>query len=121
MTKTHRDLAAWKMAMDLVRQVYLLTSSFPDDERYGLTQQTRRSAVSVPSNIAEGAARETKKEFIRYLYIARGSLSELQTQLEIARQLKLGVLPEEALKHIDQLFSVIIGLIRQLRNKPPIT
>ncbi len=75
--KTHKDLDVWNDAMELVTNIYKLTKSFPKDELYGLTSQMRRSAVSVPSNIAEGAARKNKAEFIQFLHIALGSLSKI--------------------------------------------
>ena len=77
--KTHKDLDVWKKSMDLVERVYRRTERFPDSEKYGLTNQIRRCAVSVSSNIAEGAARNTDKEFVQFCYIALGSLSELET------------------------------------------
>ena len=87
MRRQHHELLAWKLAVELVIDLYDLTSSFPPSETYGLTAQIRRAAVSVPSNIAEGAARTTKREFAQFLSIARGSLSEIDTQVEIARKL----------------------------------
>ena len=83
-----RDLRVWQAAMDLVQQVYALTRDFPRHEVYGLTSQIQRSAVSVPSNIAEGHSREHLKEYIHHLSIAHGSLAELETQFEIARRLE---------------------------------
>ena len=77
--RNHKDLEVWKKSMDLVSNIYKITESFPNKELYGLTNQIRRAAVSIPSNIAEGAARNSKKEFIQFLYIALGSLSELET------------------------------------------
>src|SRR5262245_2654509 len=85
--KPHHKLLAWTEAMALVRIVYETTRSFPPEETYGLAAQLRRAAVSVPSNLAEGAARNGKKEFLNLLGIARGSLSELETQLLIAAEL----------------------------------
>ncbi|MUU77864.1 four helix bundle protein [Winogradskyella endarachnes] len=85
--KTHKDLDAWKRTMDLVEVVYKCTQGFPSNEIYGLTSQVRRASVSVPSNIAEGAGRKGDKEFIQYLYIALGSLVEVETQLLIAKRL----------------------------------
>ena len=73
----HKDLDVWKESMNLAREVYLLTQTFPKEERYGITSQIRRSAVSIPSNIAEGAARSSDKEYIQFLYISLGSLAEL--------------------------------------------
>jgi len=75
--KDHKKLDIWKMSVDLVPEVYEITKKFPKEELYGLTNQVRRSAVSIPSNISEGAARNTEKEFIQFLYIALGSASEL--------------------------------------------
>lgn len=85
----HKELKIWKESMDLVIKIYELTKSFPEDERFGLVSQMRRSALSVPSNIAEGAGRGGSREFARYLAIAKGSSSELETQLEIAFRLSL--------------------------------
>ena len=86
--KTHRDLEAWQMAMDLAMAIYEATDGFPDRERYGLTSQVRRAAVSVPSNIAEGQAYGLMRSCLHYLRIALGSLGEVDTQLEIARRRK---------------------------------
>ena len=85
--RMHHDLRVWQDAMALVPRVYEFSKQFPADERFGLTAQIRRCAVSIPSNIAEGAARSSRKEFAHYLMIARGSLSELDTQLRIAHDL----------------------------------
>lgn len=115
-TKNYRDLLIWQKGMDLVKAVYQLTSSFPKEEIYGLTSQLRRAAVSVPSNIAEGHSRNSDKEFNRFLNISLGSLAEVDTQLEIAKQLKY----EEELKIQEiqamglELRKMIFGLIRKL-------
>ena len=87
MGESFRDLIAWRKAMDLVTQIYRVTKAFPRDELYGLQNQLRRAAVSVPSNIAEGQARFSHKEFHHFLSQARGSLVEIETQLLIARNL----------------------------------
>ena len=87
LNKPHKSLDVWKKAVDLVQQIYDLTRNFPKNEDYSLTSQMRRAAISVPSNIAEGAARQTKKEFMQFLHMAQGSLSELDTQIEIAKRL----------------------------------
>jgi four helix bundle protein len=84
---THKDLQIWQGGLDLVEIVYKLTATFPASELYGLTSQMRRAAVSVPSNIAEGAARQGEKEFIQFLYVALASLAELETQCFIAKRL----------------------------------
>ena len=84
-----KELKIWNKAIDLTVAVYKATSSFPSDERFGLISQSRRSAVSIPSNIAEGAGRNSKKEFSNFLGIANGSSYELQTQLVISNRLSL--------------------------------
>ncbi len=85
--KTHKDLDIWKLGITLVKEVYLLTDTFPSSEKFGLSSQIQRCAVSIPSNIAEGAARQGKKEYIQFLYIALGSLSELETQIIITKEI----------------------------------
>ena len=114
--RRHTELLAWQRAIQLVKEVYRLTSTFPDTERYGLTAQMRRSAVSAPSNIAEGAARNGKAEFLHFLGIARGSLSELDTQRVIARE--LGYCQSDKLieKLIDDVFGLLGGLINSLKT-----
>src|SRR6266850_7125389 len=87
MARPHESLQAWKEAMRLVRIIYDLTNTFPREEIYGLVAQMRRAAVSVPSNLAEGAARASRKEFSQFLSVAKGSLSELETQLLISADL----------------------------------
>lgn len=89
-TQSHRDLVVWQKSKALVLAVYRLTRTFPRDELFGLTNQMRRAAVSIPSNIAEGHGRLNRRELNQFLRIARGSTSELQTQLEIAADLKIG-------------------------------
>jgi four helix bundle protein len=115
--RKHHDLEAWKTAIELVKHIYGLTTTFPPNENYGLTSQIRSAAVSVPSNIAEGCARFTDREFLHFLGIARGSLSELETQLIIARE--LGYLPSDAFptEQLDKTFSLLGGLINHLRKK----
>ena len=88
MDKPQKKLKAWQLAFDIAEKIYAITKSFPDDEKFGLVRQMRKCAVSVPSNIAEGAGRNTKKEFVNFLHIAQGSLSELDTQLELSLQLQ---------------------------------
>ena len=88
MDKPHKNLKAWQLAMDIAEKIYSTTDSFPTNEKFGLISQMRRCAISVPSNIAEGAGRNTKKEFINFLHISQGSLSELDTQLELALRLQ---------------------------------
>ena len=119
MEKPHKKLDAWKLSMDLVIDVYQTTDRFPRQEQYSLTDQIRRAAISIPSNIAEGAARQTKKEFANYLHMAQGSLSELDTQLEIAR--RLGYLDDQSWRILDErmerIDKTISGLIRHVTKK----
>lgn len=116
---THKDLIVWKKSIDFVTELYSLTSRFPDAERFGLTNQMRRCSVSVPSNIAEGEARRSNKEFIRFLYISLGSASELQTQLVISRNLKF-ITPEQYEDfnaQLEEISRMISGLIRSVESK----
>ena len=114
--KTHKDLDVWTKSMDLVEGVYCLTKSFPDSEKYGLTNQIRRCAVSISSNIAEGAARNTDKEFVQFCYIALGSLSELETQLLIAERLKYNQ-NIDILDKVVEIRRMLLGLIKYLKSK----
>lgn len=101
--------------MTLVKDIYQITASFPKDEIYALTSQMRRAAVSIPSNIAEGAARTGDKEFLQFLSISRGSLSELETQLIIAKELGYMLESNEIMLKIDGLFGLLGGLMKSLR------
>jgi four helix bundle protein len=115
-----KGLAAWQKSMDLVETVYRITRSWPQDERFGLTNQVRRAAVSVPSNIAEGHGRSSNVEFLRFVTIAFGSLSEVETQMLIAD--RLGYLsPQDSASIRDQceaVYQVTQGLARFLRQHP---
>ncbi|MBU0559907.1 MAG: four helix bundle protein [Bacteroidetes bacterium] len=115
MDKPHKKLLAWQKAIELVENIYHLTQSFPQDEKYGLTSQIRRSAVSIPSNIAEGTARSTVKDKFHFLIIARGSLSELDTQLEIAK--KLNYTSADDYMFVDNLMDECARLLQGLINK----
>lgn len=115
--KSFKELVVWQKSMDLCEEIYEIVSSFPTSEIYGLTAQLKRAAISVPSNIAEGASRNSTKEFIQFLYIANGSLSEVETQLELAVRLKFSEeekIPIEKIKHIR---AMLLGLIKSLKNK----
>ena len=115
--RAHERLEVWQEAMQLVEMVYLGTAGFPADERFGLTAQIRRSAVSVPSNIAEGAARRSTPEYLRFLSIARGSLSEMSTQLQIAARLGyMKPIPDvDAL--VDRVFARLTALMNALKKR----
>lgn len=113
--KSHEDLKVWQESMTLVENVYALTASFPKEEVYGLTSQIRRSAVSVPSNIAEGAGRQSKAEWIRFLFIAQGSLSELDTQLKIAQRLNYIAEAKEIFSSIFFIRNMLTKLINSIK------
>jgi len=117
--KSHKDLDAWKRSVALVTNIYSITSKFPKEEIYGITNQVRRAAVSLPSNIAEGAARKNSKEFIQFLYIALGSNAELETQILICRNLDYLSEKEsiDILKEINEIRNMILGLIKFLKKK----
>ena len=110
MTRPHYNLLAWQTAIALVKEVYKLTQSFPSSEIYGLSAQMRRAAVSVPSNIAEGAGRTGPKEFAQFLSIAKGSLSELETQLFIAAELGYIARGHEAFGLLEEVSRLLAGL-----------
>lgn len=115
--RTHKDLEVWKKAVELATDLYVITAKFPKEEIYGLTLQARRSAVSVPSNIAEGAARNSKKEFLQHLYVALGSVAELETQLILAQ--RIGFLRDASLDdRVDKVRRMLVGLIDFLKRKP---
>lgn len=114
--KSHSDLKVWRESMDLVEDIYKMTQSFPKDELFGLTSQMRRSAVSVPSNIAEGAGRKGEKEWTRFLYIALGSLGELDTQYQIAVRLKYVELKLEVENRIKFIRIMLVKLIDSLNK-----
>jgi len=117
--KPHKRLDVWKLSMESVLDIYRVTAEFPVEERYGLVAQMRAAAVSVPSNIAEGAARNTKREFANFLHVAQASLSELDTQVEIA--VRLGYLtPGDATPALDRMErtdKMLTGLIKSLRRE----
>jgi four helix bundle protein len=121
--RSFKDLVAWQKSMDLVTEVYRTSQGFPKEEIFGLTSQIRRSAVSVPSNIAEGNARTSKKEFQYFLSNARGSLAELETQILIAHQ--LAYINETAKNQmLDRLWEVgriLNGLLSSLKKSSPIS
>jgi four helix bundle protein len=115
--RPHKKLEVWKKALEFVTKIYKVTELFPDSEKFGLISQIRRSAVSIPSNISEGAARSSKKEFIQFLSIAQGSTSELETQLIISNNLGfLGKEDASLLDELDEISRMIIGLIKTLRK-----
>jgi len=116
--KSYQDLIVWQKAMDLVMSVYKLTEDFPKSEIYGITSQMRRSAVSIPSNIAEGSRRSSRKDFRHFLQNAYGSGAELETQIEIAKRMSFG----KGLQYqnidgiLNEVMRMLNGLIRSLRT-----
>ena len=119
MAESYRDLVAWQKAMTLVTEIYQATEHFPAREMYGLTNQVRRASVAVPSDIAEGKGRISKKEYVQMLSRARGSIYEVQTQIEIGHN--LGFLDarqfKELLAKADEVGRLINGLIRSVRKQ----
>ena len=115
--KSHKDLDVWRLAVDLAEDVYATSKSFPRDEQFGMTSQMRRASVSIASNIAEGAGRQTQREFTQFLYIALGSASELETQIEIARRVGLAKAQDwDRLEpHLARVAQMLRGLIRTVR------
>ncbi len=118
MKPAHHDLEAWREALGLVKAVYSATAGFPRAEQYCLTSQMRRAAISIPSNIAEGAARASTKEFLQFLMVARGSLMELETQTWIAEEqgYMKGDGRGELGQKIERVFALLSGLIHAKRS-----
>jgi four helix bundle protein len=117
--KTHKDLDVWKMSVALVTEIYKLTSKFPKEELFGLSSQMRRASVSIPSNIAEDAARKSNKEFIQYLHISLGSCIELETQIIIAKNLTFATESEieEINKSITSIGKMLNGLLSSIKKR----
>jgi four helix bundle protein len=116
--KPHKKLEGWQLAMEIVQDIYNFTQQLPVEENYGLVSQMRRSAISIPSNIAEGAARRSPKEFIQFLHIAQASLAELDTQIELC--VRLGHLNNERElfeRNLLEADKMISGLIRSIKSK----
>jgi len=115
--RPHEGLEVWRDAMDLVEAIYRFSAQFPDNERFGLTSQLRRAAVSIPSNVAEGAARRSTRDYLRFLSIARGSLSELDTQQQIAIRLGFAASSPSLDELIDRVFAKLTGLMNALNKR----
>jgi four helix bundle protein len=120
--QSYRDLIVWQRSMDFVVMIYESTCNFPDTEKFGLTSQLRRAAVSIPSNIAEGQGRRTAGEFLNALSIAHGSLREIETQLMLAERLKLiqSKTLESLLNQTTEIGKMLNGLSNSLRKKRPL-
>ncbi len=113
--KTHKDLDIWKLGIDLVEKTYKITANFPDNEVYGITSQMRRAAISIPSNIAEGAARNSRREFSQFLYVALGSLAELETQIIISQRLGY-IKNNDLMEPIEKLRRKLLNFIKHIKN-----
>jgi four helix bundle protein len=118
-TRAHKNLDVWKRAMGLAKLIYKITCQFPSTEQFGLVSQMRRAVVSIPSNIAEGAARSSKKEFLQFLNIAQGSISELDTQIELSKE--LGFFDQKAycdiLNDLNLISKQLYGLAKKIRSR----
>ncbi len=119
MLHSYKELRVWQRSYALCAGVYRLTNRFPGEERFGLTSQIRRAAVSVPSNIAEGYSRDTTRDYIRFLWMARGSLAELETQLMLAAELRFAgdQASVEMLAEVNEIQRLLNALIRSLKRK----
>lgn len=116
--RRYEDLVAWQKAYELVLSLYRVTKQFPTDERFGLTQQIRRAAVSIPSNIAEGFGRHSRADYLRFLDMARGSTYEVQTQMRLAIDLDyFNDATINILEQIAEVERILNGLIQSLRRK----
>ena len=113
----HNDLNVWKESINLVKKVYRITSLFPASEQFGLTSQIRRAVVSIPSNIAEGCGRNSDKELIRFCWISMGSLSEVETQFIIARELGFVNNTAEIEQDIRNVRKILSGFINYIQSK----
>ncbi|TLS66752.1 four helix bundle protein [Mariprofundus erugo] len=117
MRRKHHDLQVWQLGMRLVKEVYSVTRTFPESERFGLCSQMQRASVSIPSNIAEGAGRNGEKEFLQFLSIARGSLCELETQLMISHELGYVREEKEVLDLINETYAKLNALMTSIRAR----
>ena len=114
---THHDLEFWKRSISYVTKIYELTETFPSEERFGLISQIQRSAISIPSNVADGAARRSDKEFLQFLYISLGSVAELETQLIISNNLKFMESSDQLLSELNEIKKMTLGLIKYVKSK----
>ena len=113
----YKDLNVWQKSIDLVEIIYQVIKAFPREETYALSDQIKRAVVSIPSNIAEGASRNSNREFVQFLYIALGSASEVETQLIIAQRLRYILSIEEELEEITRIRKMLNSLITSIKKK----
>ena len=112
LVSSHKDLIVWQKAMDLVEMIYNLTDEFPKHEVFGLSSQIRRAAVSIPSNIAEGRRRGSRREYCQFVFISYGSGAEVETQLEIAKRLGYG--SPDKIKNSEQLLTEVMKMLNSM-------
>ncbi|WP_454980616.1 four helix bundle protein [Capnocytophaga haemolytica] len=117
MIKSYKELVVWQKSMALVTAVYQISSKFPQSELFGITNQMRRSAISIPSNIAEGFGRNSSQDYLRFLYIARGSLYEMETQIQIAVSLGFTTHHAEIINMIDEVGKMLNATITKIKDK----
>ena len=118
--RPHYNLEVWKRSFALVKRIYLITDDFPVEEKYGLVSQLRRASVSVPTNISEGSARNSSKEYLRFLYFSLGSLTEVETLLLLSKELgfiKSQVSNEEILHEVEIITKLLLGLINSIKKR----
>jgi four helix bundle protein len=113
----HKNIDAWRNSVSLVKMIYKLVEQMPESERFGLMHQMKKAAVSIPSNIAEGAARDSDQELIHFLYYSLGSAAELETQLIISQELGFMSIPDEVDEQMQKTKQIILGLIRYIKSK----
>ena len=116
MAMDYRELKVWQKSMTLCEKVYLLLRQFPNEERHALCDQLRRAVVSIPSNIAEGNGRDSRIEYARFLSIARGSVFEVQTQLELANRLGYVTIPPEVINLLTSISKMLFAMMNKLRD-----
>lgn len=113
----HRDLEVWNKAINMVTEIYKVTNTFPSHELYALTNQMRRAAISVPSNISEGCARFSDKETLKFISIAIGSIAELQTQFVIAKNLNYIEDEKKYTEQLEEIKRMLLGITKYLKTK----
>lgn len=114
MITSFRDLKMWQQAVDLAKEIYVLTKKLPHEEVFGLQSQMRRAAVSIASNIAEGSKRKTKKDFLQFLHIANGSAAELETQLYLVKEIYSAIQTQKADAHLESVQKMLGAYIRKM-------
>ena len=121
--KSYKDLNVWQKAVELVKEIYLLTKEFPKDEQFTLINQMRRSAISIPSNISEGKVRGHRREYVQFLYVALGSCAELETQIIISKELSYITTETKdlLLEKIGYISRMLRNLIKGINNYKPTT